>query len=227
MAIFAKRVVALIPAYNEAKTISATVAALSELSEVDEIVVVNDASTDQTANLAAAAGARVISLPSNQGKGAALNEGSRQIKADIVLLLDGDLGESAREARLLLAPVLVGRADMTVAQFPPPRLKGGFGLVKGLARKGIRFYTGLEMKSPLSGQRVMTRLVMDKLLPFASGYGVEVGLTIKAARAGFIVLEVPVQMTHAETGRDLKGFCHRGRQFCHVARVLVKAAVLK
>lgn len=227
MVISAKRVVTLIPAYNEAKTISATVAALSKLSEVDEIVVVNDASTDQTASLAAAAGARVISLPSNQGKGAALNEGSRQIKADIIVLLDGDLGESAGEARLLLAPVLEGRADMTVAQFPPPRLKGGFGLVKGLARKGIKFYTGLEMKSPLSGQRVMTRQVMDKLLPFASGYGVEVGLTIKAARAGFTVLEVPVQMTHAETGRDLKGFCHRGKQFWHVARVLVKAAVLK
>ena len=227
MEICAKRVVALIPAYNEAKTISATVAALAALSEVNEIVVVNDASTDHTADLAAAAGARVISLPGNQGKGAALNEGSRQIKADIVLLLDGDLGESATEARLLLAPVLEGRADMTVAQFPPPRQKGGFGLVKGLAGKGIKFYTGLEMKSPLSGQRVMTRPVMEKLLPFASGYGVEVGLTIKAARAGFKVLEVPVQMTHAETGRDLIGFCHRGRQFLHVARVLVKAAVVK
>jgi len=223
----AKRVVALIPAYNEAKQITATIAALSQLAEVDEIVVVNDASSDQTADLAAAAGARVISLPSNQGKGAALNEGSRQIKGDIIMLLDGDLGDCARDAELLLAPVLEGRADMTVAHFPPARKKGGFGLVKGLARSGIKFFTGLEMQSPLSGQRVMTRSVMDKLLPFASGYGVEVGLTIKAARSGFKVLEVPVQMTHAETGRDLKGFCHRGKQFCHVARVLFKAAVSK
>lgn len=223
----AKRVVALIPAYNEAKYITATVAALAALSEVSEIVVVDDASSDSTAALAAAAGARVISLPCNSGKGAALNRGSEQIKADIVMLLDGDLGDSAGNAKLLLEPVLAGRADMTVAHFPPPRLKGGFGLVKGLARKGIKFYTGLEMQSPLSGQRVMTRPVMDKLLPFASGYGVEVGLTIKAARAGFKVLEVPVPMTHAETGRDLKGFWHRGRQFCHIARVLAKAAVVK
>jgi len=223
----AKRVVALIPAYNEAKNITATVAALSELSEVNEVVVVDDASTDQTGDLAVAAGARVISMFSNKGKGAALNEGSKQIEADVVMLLDGDLGYSARDARLLLEPVLDGRADMTVAHFPPPRLKGGFGLVKGLARKGIKFFTGLEMQSPLSGQRVMTRPVMDKLLPFASGYGVEVGLTIKAARAGFKVLEVPVQMTHAETGRDLKGFLHRGRQFYHVARVLARAVAMK
>ncbi|AGL01997.1 glycosyltransferase family 2 protein [Desulfoscipio gibsoniae] len=223
----AKRVVALIPAYNEAKYIAATVTALAALPEVDEIVVVDDASTDRTAELAAAAGARVISLPANSGKGAALNKGSDQIKANIVMLLDGDLGDSAKEARLLLEPVLTGLADMTVAHFPPPRRKGGFGLVKGLARKGIKFYTGLEMQSPLSGQRVMTRPVMDKLLPFASGYGVEVGLTIKAARAGFKVLEVPVQMTHAETGRDLKGFWHRGRQFCHIARALARAALVK
>ncbi len=222
-----KRVVALIPAYNEAKSITATVAAIGELPEVDEIVVVNDASTDQTADLAAAAGARVISMPGNKGKGAALNEGSKQVDADVVMLLDGDLGDSARDARLLLAPVLDGIADMTVAHFPPPRLKGGFGLVKSLARRGIKFYTGMEMQSPLSGQRVMTRLVMDRLMPFASGYGVEVGLTIKAVRAGFKVLEVPVQMTHAETGRDLKGFWHRGRQFYHIARVLARAAVSK
>jgi glycosyltransferase involved in cell wall biosynthesis len=221
----AKQVVALIPAYNEEKYIAATVASLAALPGVSEIVVVDDASSDRTAELAAAAGARVVRLPKNSGKGAALNRGSREIKADIVMLLDGDLGDAAKEARWLLEPVLAGRADMTVAHFPPPRRKGGFGLVKGLARNGIKFYTGLNMQSPLSGQRVMTRAVMDKLLPFASGYGVEVGLTIKAARAGFRVLEVPVQMTHAETGRDLKGFWHRGKQFCHVARVLARAAV--
>lgn len=220
-----KRVVALIPAFNEEKYIGATVASLAALPEVNEIVVVDDASSDRTAELAAAAGARVIKIPKNSGKGAALNRGSAEIDAGVIMLLDGDLGEAAGEARWLLEPVLAGQADMTVAQFPPPRRKGGFGLVKGLARIGIKFYTGLEMQSPLSGQRVMTRQVMEKLLPFASGYGVEVGLTIKAARAGFKVLEVPVQMTHAETGRDLKGFWHRGRQFCHVARVLARAAV--
>ncbi|SFR02539.1 glycosyltransferase family 2 protein [Desulfoscipio geothermicus] len=222
-----ERVVALIPAYNEERYIHDTVSSLVEINEIAEIVVVDDASTDRTAELAARAGARVVGLPCNGGKGAALNRGVAEISADVVVLLDGDLGASAGEARLLLEPILNGRADMTVAGFPPARRKGGFGLVKGLARRGIKMHTGLEMKSPLSGQRAMTRPVLDKLLPFDSGYGVEVGLTIKAARAGFKVLEVPVQMTHAETGRDLKGFLHRGRQFWHITRVLARAAVVK
>lgn len=217
--------VAVIPAYNEAEYIYNTVLNLKKIPAISEILVVDDASTDETAALAKKAGARVISLERNGGKGEALNTGIRHTSADIYLLLDGDLGESARDAEFLLKPVLEGRADMTVARFPPPKRKGGFGLVKGLARWGIRVYTGLTMHSPLSGQRAMTRQVLEKVFPFSAGYGVEVGMTIKAARAGFRVLEVPVQMTHAETGRDLKGFKHRSKQFWHIARTLLKAAI--
>lgn len=221
------RVAAVIPAYNEARYITDTVASLASIPEINEIIVVNDCSGDGTADLAAAAGARVISLERNMGKGAALNKGVAAAAADIYLILDGDLGTSAREAGRLLRPVLSGRADMTVAQFPPALRKGGFGLVKGLARLGIKLNTGLEMKSPLSGQRAMTRKVLERVIPFASGYGVEVGLTIRTARAGFRVLEVPCAMTHAETGRDLKGFIHRGRQFWHIILVLARIMSFK
>lgn len=222
-----KKVAAIVPAHNEAEYIYDTVVALKKIPAISEVLVVNDASSDETADLAARAGARVISLERNAGKGEALNTGVRETPADIYLLLDGDLGSSAAEGSLLLEPVLAGRADMTVAQFPPPRRKGGFGMVKGLARWGIKLYTGQVMKSPLSGQRAMTRQVLETVFPFASGYGVEVGMTIRAARAGFRVLEIPVQMTHAETGRDLKGFRHRGRQFWHITRTLLRVAVLK
>lgn len=222
-----QKVVAIVPSHNEAAYIYDTVLALKQVPEIHEVLVVDDASSDDTADLAARAGARVISLAQNSGKGEALNTGVQSVRADIYLLLDGDLGSTASEGRLLLEPVLAGKADMTVAQFPPPRRKGGFGLVKGLARRGIKLFTGLEVKSPLSGQRAMTRRVLETVFPFASGYGVEVGMTIKAARAGYRVLEVPVQMTHAETGRDLKGFRHRGRQFWHITRTLLRVAVLK
>jgi glycosyltransferase involved in cell wall biosynthesis len=213
----------LVPAYNEASRIKDTVQAVLSIPEVAEVVVVDDGSTDATAEVARASGARVIRLPRNKGKGEALNRGAALCTRDVVLLIDADLGVSAVEARRLLLPVLEGEADMTVARFPAARHKGGFGLVKGLARTGIRWYTGLVMESPLSGQRAMTREVLQHLLPFASGFGVEVGMTIKAARLGFRVQEVPVVMTHRETGRDLKGFLHRGKQFWHVARVLWQA----
>lgn len=190
------------------------------IPEIDQVVVVDDASTDDTAELAQAAGAVVQVLRENLGKGGALNHGAALVTGDVVVLLDGDLGSSAAEARGLLLPVLEGSADMTVARFPRSRKKGGFGLVKGLARSGIKHFCGFEAQAPLSGQRAMTRAVLKQVVPFASGYGVEVALTIAVARQGFRVLEVPVNMTHAETGRDLRGFVHRGQQFVHVARVL-------
>ncbi|SHG75261.1 glycosyltransferase family 2 protein [Desulforamulus hydrothermalis] len=214
------RVSVVIPAHNEAERIYATVKGVQAIPEVTEIIVVDDASTDDTAALARQAGAAVISLPHNLGKGGALNTGVAKAAGEIVALLDGDLGSSSGEARALILPVLNGLADMTVARFPKAQKKGGFGLVKNLARAGIRYFAGLDSQAPLSGQRVMTRQVLERVVPFASGYGVEVALTIKVARAGFRVLEVPTQMRHAETGRDLKGFCHRGKQFIHVARVL-------
>jgi glycosyltransferase involved in cell wall biosynthesis len=210
----------LIPAYNEAGTLAVTVKAVLSVPAVEQVVVVDDASQDETAALAAAAGAEVIRLPANRGKGGALNAGLPRLRGGIVALLDADLGESAAELAKLLAPVAEGRADMTVARFPRSRIKGGFGLVKGLARKGIYYYTGLMVQAPLSGQRVMRREVLDVITPFASGYGVEVGMTIDVARRGFRVEEVETNMTHHETGRDWRGWLHRGRQFLHVLMAL-------
>lgn len=218
---------ALIPAFNEARLIGKTVRAVMNIPEIMEVVVVDDASVDFTSDVAREAGARVLTLDKNMGKGNALNKGASLVSGEVVVLLDGDLGDSAGEARKLVLPVLKKQADMTIARFPPPKQKGGFGFVKGLARNGIKIFTGLKVSSPLSGQRAMTKEVMNSLLPFASGYGVEVWLTIKAARMGFRVLEVPVAMSHRETGRDIKGFLHRGRQFLHVARVLAGCLVRK
>lgn len=211
----------VIPAYNEAQYIYDTVQAVQKIPEVTEVLVVDDASTDQTAQLAEQAGARVIRLVQNSGKGGALTRGVKQAQGDILLLLDGDLGKTAGDGRQLLLPLLEDNADMTIAKFPKARKKGGFGLVKGLARRGIKYFTGLEVEAPLSGQRALTRAVASDIMPFASGYGVEVTLTIKVAQLGYRIKEVPVKMTHAETGRDLAGFKHRGKQFLHVAKELV------
>lgn len=222
-----QKISALVPAHNEEKFIFDTVQALQHIPDVNEIIVIDDASVDKTAAVARQAGATVISLPNNLGKGGALNQGVAAATGDVIALVDGDLGSSAVEVAKLLAPVLAGSADMTVARFPRARKKGGFGLVKGLARNGIKWYTGLETLAPLSGQRVMTRQVVDFLGGFESGYGVEVGMTIDVARKGFRIMEVEANMTHAETGRDLQGFLHRGKQFVHVARVLASRLVVR
>lgn len=220
------RTVALIPAYNESARVASTVRAAMALDDVTAVIVIDDASTDDTAALAGEAGATVVRLERNAGKGGALEAGMAAAgDPDIVLLLDADLGETASQADRLLEPVVAGRADMSIAGFPRPAGKAGFGLVKGLARWGIRRLGGpFDAKAPLSGQRALNRAALDACRPFESGYGVEVALTVRALRAGLRVTEVETTMAHAATGRDLAGFAHRGRQFAHVLAALARLA---
>lgn len=215
----------LIPAHNEAERIAETVEAALALPGVTRVVVIDDGSEDDTDQLAEKAGAKVVRMFGNVGKGAALEAGAKRVEnADVVLLLDADLGGSASQAGVLLAPVVAGDADMTIATFPKPPGKAGFGFVLRMARNGIRSLSGTDFdaQAPLSGQRAISRECLEAVRPFAAGYGVEVALTIRALRNGFRVLEVPTEMTHAHTSRDVAGFVHRGRQFVHVGLALLK-----
>ena len=214
----------LIPAHDEAEKIATTVSAALSIEGVTRVVVVDDGSEDDTALLAEREGAKVVRMLGNAGKGGALEAGAKRVEnADIIVLLDADLGQTADQAALLIAPLLAGDADMSVATFPPPEGKAGFGTVMRLARWGIHRYGGpFEARAPLSGQRALTRSCFATVRPFSAGYGVEVGLTIRALRAGFTLVEVPTTMAHAATGRDLSGFVHRGRQFTHVAIALAR-----
>ncbi|MDZ4178650.1 MAG: glycosyltransferase family 2 protein [Coriobacteriia bacterium] len=216
----------LIPAFNEQDRIAATVEAVRSVSDVGRIIVIDDGSTDDTAARARSSGAEVVESSRNGGKGAALQSGIEYLDpsaSDIVALLDADLGPSASELSNLIEPVISGRADMSIARFPRPQGKAGFGMVMGLARFGIRRLGGdFDAQAPLSGQRVLNSRALDAVLPFSSGYGVEVALTIKALRSDLRLEEVPTNMRHAATGRDLAGFLHRGRQFTHVARTLMR-----
>lgn len=215
------KVMAIVPAYNEEQRLGDTLQAIKSIPSVDMIRVVNDGSSDRTAEVARQAGVELIDLKTNVGKGEALNIASKDVPADVVVFLDADLGKTAAEGEKIIRPVIDGEADLCIGKFPPPLKKGGFGFVKRLASWGIR-KDGLEVQEPLSGQRAMKVEVLKKVLPFHSGFGIEVGMTIRALRNGYRVKEVPVNMGHAETGRDLKGFIHRGEQFWDVLKVILR-----
>lgn len=194
------------------------------LEGVERVVVIDDASSDESGRRATKAGATVVVNGTNMGKGGSLNRVLEGLDFEVVLLIDGDLGPYAKQAAKVLGPVLSGEADLAIAAFPAPLKKGGFGLTKGLAHKGIKLLTGLDMRSPISGQRAMTRAAYDAVAPFREGFGVEVAMTVDAYRAGLRIIEVEADMSHRETGRDLAGFLHRGRQFTDIAKALLARA---
>jgi glycosyltransferase involved in cell wall biosynthesis len=135
----------------------------------------------------------------------------------VVVLCDGDLGDSAVLLVALADAVREGRADLAVAVFSR-HVGGGLGLVVGFARRAIHRRCGLKLEAPISGQRALRVSALKDVLPFADGFGMEVGMTIDAARAGHRVVEVELDLHHRATGRTLSGFLHRGRQLLDCLR---------
>ncbi len=234
----------LIPAYNESARLATTINSLWSMSEsigqsrgettdlsteklpgiVGEIVVVDDGSTDQTARVAADAGAMVIRLAHNLGKGRALTAGLAVLRGEIVLLVDADLQASAGYALKLIEPIMHGQTDLAVAVFARGKAGKGLGLARRMAQFGIKHLTGVEVKAPLSGQRAAHKHVLESLLPFSDGFGIEVGMYIDALRQGYRVLEIPLALAHCPPGKDLAGFLHRGKQFYQICRTLKSKA---
>ena len=175
-----------------------------------------------------AAGAEVVSRGRPHGKGAnvtAAAEAALSVEEPpgLVLLCDGDLGESAARLAPLVAAVRAGECDLAVAAFSR-RVGGGFGFALGFARWAIRRLCGAETEAPISGQRAMRAEVLRAALPFADGYGMEIGMTVDAVRAGYRLREYELDLEHRATGRDLAGFLHRARQLRDFLRVFVSRA---
>lgn len=211
----------IIPCYNEAETIRETIGSVADLRFLEEIIVVDDGSTDETAALAAKEEARVIRFDSNLGKGAALNAGILASRSDILLFLDADLGKTAVEGEKLLLPIIFDQADMTIAKFAKEK-KSGFGLTKQVAKWGVKYLGGIILNEPISGQRALKRELILPFLPLASDYGIEVDLNIKAAKANWRIREISTLMRHRKTGRDLAGFKHRAKQLSDIVQVFFR-----
>ena len=217
------KVVAVIPAYNEEANIIKTIENIKTIDLIDEIVVVDDGSSDNTSEVVRELkDIKLISLKQNSGKGYAIRKAIEVIDYDYIALLDGDLGSSSNEINKLIKPVIEDECDVSIARFGRAKKKGGFGLVKNLAKYGVYFYTGEKIDTTLSGQRVYKKEVVEKINYIPNRFGVEVAMTVGTFRNNFVVKEVDVTMSHSETGRDVSGFVHRGRQFLDILNTLIK-----
>ncbi len=240
-------VAVIIPAWNEADRITATVQAAGKLAGVDIVLVVDDGSADDTAARAATAGAHVIRHARNRGKAAAMETGAEAVRlleagavdaerADPVvgfarhlLFLDADLADSAADAGPLADPVRAGTADMTIAIFATRVRRGGFGVVVATAGAGTERAIGWRPVQPLNGMRCLTRPAFTAALPLAPGWGAETGMTIDLARKGMRITQVEVPLSHRATGTDWRSQLHRLRQLADVTRALAvrEPAVLR
>ena len=212
----------IVAARNEADRVGETVAALRAAFPAATIWVADDASSDGTAEVAMAAGAQVVSRRRPHGKGANVSAAAEAALSSepapwLVLLCDGDLGVSASRLTPLVEAVDAGECDLAVAAFSR-RVGGGFGLALGFARGAIRRLCGAETEAPISGQRALSAETLRATLPFAAGFGMEVGMTVDAVRAGYRLREYELDLEHRATGRTLPGFRHRGSQLLDFAR---------
>jgi len=178
----------LIPAYNEEKNIGRVISTLKKLSIIQKVLVVDDGSTDKTAEIAQSMGVEVFSLPNNQGKGAALFAGFKISTGEIVAFFDADLVNLTTEHVVdLLLPVINEEAEMSIGVFSGGRFSTDF------AQRVAPF---------LSGQRAFKRSFLEDF--FASrenilnlGYGIEVAITDFAEKTQARVVEVPLyNVTH-------------------------------
>lgn len=184
-----RRVAVIIPAKNEAATIGAVIDAASHYEGfADEIIVVNDHSSDDTHSIAAHHGARVIELRGPSGKGEALEAGLRASSAEFVVFLDGDvLNPGTDHVARMLQPLLEKPHIHLVKGYyerPLHDMPTGGGRVNELAARPILslLYPGLgEIRQPLAGETAARRETLDAL-KLESAYGVEIAMLIDVAQ---------------------------------------------
>jgi glycosyltransferase involved in cell wall biosynthesis len=190
----AASVVAIIPALNEELAIGDVVSAIPA-ALVTETIVVDNGSTDRTAEIARAAGARVIAEP-RRGYGAACLAGVKAAaRADILVFLDGDRSDDPAEMSRVLAPIVEGRADLVIGSRVRHAAPGALSPQQRLGNRvvtgAVRLLYGLRL-SDLGPFRAVRAEALRALDMRDLSYGWPVEMIVKAARKGYRVMEVPV-----------------------------------
>lgn len=204
---------AIIPAYNEGKTIGNVLRVVKSVPLINEIIVISDGSTDDTASIAKDYEAYVVELPSNIGKGGAIKAGLDVCNSEIILLLDADLiGLKMNHIYDLLVPVINNEFDMTVGIFKHGRA------VTDLAQK---------IAPILSGQRALKKYILEEIPNIdLVRYGLEMALTKLVNNESYRVKEIYLQdithLTKEEKMGLVHGFSSRMKMYWDIVKVMNK-----
>lgn len=202
-------VAVLIPCYNEAATIAKVVGDFRTALPEATVYVYDNASTDDTAAIAAAAGAVVRHEP-RRGKGNVVRSMFRDIDADYYLMVDGDDTYPADVAGRLLVPIIAGEADMTVGD----RISNGtyeaennrpfHGFGNDLVRWLIRVLYGYSFEDVMTGYRAFSRAFVKTMPVMSQGFQVETEISVWAVDRRWRVVDVPVDYRDRPEGSESK-----------------------
>lgn len=208
----------IIPAHNEEEHIKTVIDAAKKVKEIDEIIVVDDGSVDNTASVAKKAGAKTIVLDENKGKGHAIKIGSEKARGDVLIFLDADLTNvSPTKIRKIIEPF----SDMY--DFVKTRFDRAGGRVTRLTAKPLlgHFFPEIEksFEQPLSGQFGILKNLLKKI-QLEDDFGVDVGILIDVVQTGAKTKEVYFgRLAHDE--RTLVDLDETAK---HVSRVILDRA---
>jgi glycosyltransferase involved in cell wall biosynthesis len=189
------RIAILIPCYNEELTIAKVIQDFRQQLPEADIYVFDNNSTDRSVEIAKNAGVRVA-FELRQGKGYVVQSMFRDVEADIYVMVDGDDTYPASEVHKLIAPVMEGKADMTVGSRLSGEVESEFRVLNRLGNRfflnTINFIFKVRLSDILSGYRAFNRTFVKSIPVFGGGFETETELTIKALARGYRVIELPV-----------------------------------
>lgn len=191
----------IIPVYNEEKTISKVMDEILALDIVGEIIAIDDASKDSSANILERYSGnfkvKVLKQEKNQGKGAAIRRGFDEASFPIVIIQDADLEYSPKDYFVMIDPIFSGKADVVYGS----RFQGGIGRVlyykHQLGNKIITFlsniFSDLNFTDIETCYKAFRREVIQNIIFESNRFGIEVEITAKLAKAKILkIYEVPI-----------------------------------
>jgi len=183
----------ILPAKNESAAIGATVSGIRQHYPHAEVIVVNDGSTDSTATVAEAAGARVVHHPYSKGNGAAIKTGARAASGEVIVFMDADGQHDPADIPRLLELIEQGHDMVVGARQRGSQASVGRGLANGLYNRLASWMTGHRVEDLTSGFRaVRANKFREFLYLLPNGFSYPTTSTMAFFRAGYSVAYVPI-----------------------------------
>ena len=220
---------AIVPALNEAGTVAQVVTGLRH--RITRVVVVDDGSSDRTADLARTAGAMVIAHSEPKGKGQAVRTGLAHVLAqpdvELVVILDADMQHLPEEAGRLIDAAVATGADLVVGerQFDRATMPVSRYYANRYGSAALSSFTGVPLQDTQCGYRLFRADILRRLRLRATGYDIETEMLVKVSRLGGRIVSVPVSAVYGNGRsklrpvRDTTRTCFRAVYYRYIERL--------